>query len=310
MFRVSARNVAATAVGLLAVVATLFWDLPGGWALGIAVLAGLAALALGAALVVSLIRSAGRRSKLAEFAASIGWAHAARSLTVASGLTSYPFGTGFDREDVDVVSGVFEGRQCAHFTRRFAERRSGEAGREDTVVKHEFRISTVELGAEYPTIDILPEDLVARATKLVGGMDVDFESAEFNRRWRVKGGDPRYVHDMITPRVMDRLVRDDARGMALRIEGRHLLTWQAGPLAPEDLAGTFALLTSVASVLPPHVERALREEQAAREANAPKWATTPGALTSGRYTALGRQMWEEAERQRLPGGADEASGRP
>jgi hypothetical protein len=309
MFRLSVRNVAAAAAGLVVVVLTVLVGLPGGGGPWIVVLAGVAALVVGSIWVVSQIRASGRRSELAEFAGCIGWTFAERSLTVASGLTSYPFGTGFDREDVDVVSGVFEGRQCAHFTRRFVERRRGTSASEQVVLTHEFRVSSVELGAEYPTIDILPEDVVERAAKLVGGMDVDFESAEFNRRWRVKGGDPRYVHDMITPRVMDRLVRDDTRGMALRIEGRHLLTWRAGRLAPENLAATFAVLTSVASVLPPHVERALREEQEARAANAPDWATTPGALTSGHYTALGQQMWQEAERRRLAGDVDDASGR-
>ena len=309
MFRLSLRNVAAAATGLVVVVLTVLAKLPDGgpW---FVVLAGVAALVLGPIWIVSQIRASGRRSELAEFAGRIGWTFAERSLTVASGLTSYPFGTGFDREDVDVVCGVFEGRQCAHFTRRFAERRPGTSASENVVATREFRVSSVELGAEYPTIDILPEDVVERAAKLVGGMDVDFESAEFNRRWRVKGGDPRYVHDMITPRVMDRLVRDDTRGMALRIENRHLLTWRAGRLAPENLAATFAVLTSIAAVLPPHVERALREEQEARAANAPDWATTPGALTSGHYTTVGQQMWEDAEYRRLAGDVDDESGRP
>jgi hypothetical protein len=310
MFRLSIRNVAAAAAGLVVVVLPMLGVLPGDGALWGWMLAGVAALVVGSMWVVSLIRASSRQRELADFADRIGWTFAERSLTVASGLTSYPFGTGVDREDVDVVTGVFQGRQCAHFTRRFAQKRRGTSASEDVTVTQEFRISSVELGADYPTIDILPEDVVALAAKLVGGMDVDFESAEFNRRWRVKGGDARYVHDMITPRVMDRLVQDDARGMALRIEGRHLMTWRAGRTGTEDLATTFSVLTSVAAVLPPHVERELREEQEAREANAPDWATTPGALTSGHYTALGQQMWEEAERRRLAGDADDESGRP
>jgi hypothetical protein len=310
MFRLSARNVGAGAAGFLVVAFTVLGGLPGSRALWGWLLAGVALLVVGSMWVVSLVRASSRQRELAGFAERIGWTFAERSLTVASGLTSYPFGTGVDREDVDVVTGVFQGRQCAHFTRRFVQKRRGASASEEVAVPQEFRISSVELGADYPTIDILPQDVVALAAKLVGGMDVDFESAEFNRRWRVKGGDRRYVHDMITPRVMDRLVKDDARGMALRVEGRHLLTWRAGRTGTEDLAATFAVLTSVASVLPPHVERELREEQEAREANAPDWATTPGALTSGHYTELGRQMWEEAERRRLAGDADDESGRP
>jgi len=136
-------------------------------------------------------------------------------------------------------------------------------------------------------------------------MDVDFESAAFNSRWRVKGPDARYVHDMITPRVMDRLLEDDASGFALRIEGPYVFAWRAGRLPTEKLGAMLGLLISVAKALPPHVERTLREAQAAedadraaREAAAPEWARTSGALTSGHYTALGAQEWAEQERAR------------
>jgi hypothetical protein len=308
MFRLSARNTSAAVVGLAALAIPLVAMLPGsagGWGF-IALVA--VALGAGAAWVVSEVRAVTRRKELTAFAERIGWTFEERSLVVAEGLRSYPFGTGVDRADIDVLAGVFQDRRCAHFVHSFTERHRSSTGPVDREVSvtREFQITAVELGAAYPTIDILPEDIVAFAAKLVGGMDVDFESAEFNRRWRVTGGEPRYVHDMITPRVMDRLVQDDARGMAIRIEGRNLLTWRAGRSTTEELASTLAVLTSVAKVLPTHVERALREEQAAREANAPGWATTPGALTSGRYTALGQQMWEaeEAERRALAEAAE------
>jgi len=195
-----------------------------------------------------------------------------------------------------VISGVFQGLRCVHFMHTFAERS------EDGDVRQEFQITAVELGADHPTVDVLPDDVLAKAAKLVGGMDVDFESAEFNRRWRVKGSDARYVHDMITPRVMDRLVKDDASGFALRIEGPYVFAWRADRLPIEKLAVMLGLLTSVAKALPPHVERTLGEAQAAedadraaREAAAPEWARTPGALTSGHYTALGAKEWAEQE---------------
>lgn len=301
MFRLSARNVSATIVAFSVLAIPLLAMLPGrvgGWGYFLFL-----AVALGAAttVYVSEARRAGRSKELILFARRIGWTYVERSILVAEGLRSYPFGTGVDRADVDVLTGVFQGRPCAHFVHRFNERPRGSspgAVEQEVSVSREFQITAVGLGAEYPTIDILPQDVLALAAKLVGGTDVDFESAAFNRRWLVKGGGPRYVHDMITPRVMDVLVQDDARGKALRIEGRNLITWRAGRSSTDELAATLALLTSVAKVLPPHVERALVEEQQAREANAPDWAKTPGALTSGHYTALGAQLWEAEAAER------------
>lgn len=299
MFRLSARNVAASAVALLGLGFTVVRMLPSrSFFWGVFALIVIS-IALAAYWVVTFIQQDRYRSELRALAARLGWTYAERSLTVGSGLTSYPFGHGAEREDVAVISGVFQGLRCVHFMHTFAERS------EDGDVRQEFQVTAVELGAYHPTVDVLPDDVLAKAAKLVGGMDVDFESAEFNRRWRVKGADARYVHDMITPRVMDRLLKDDARGFALRIEGPYLFAWRAGRLRTEKLAAMLGLLTSVAKALPPHVERTLREAQAAedaaraaREAAAPEWARTPGALTSGHYTALGGQQWAAQERAR------------
>lgn len=301
MFRLSTRNVVAMVVGVVALAIPLLSLVPGG--IGYFVLLMLAPVAV-AVWILSEVRRARRRDELVLFAGRIGWTYAERSMVVAEGLRSYPFGTGVDRADIDVLTGVFHGLPCAHFVHRFTERHRGaKVDAADPGVPQEFQITAVGLGADHPTIDILPQDVVAIAAKLVGGMDVDFESAEFNRAWRVKGDDPRYVHDMITPRVMDLLVRHDSRGMALRIEGRNLITWRAGRTSPSELAHTLTLLTSLAKVLPPHVERALLDEQRTREANAPDWAKTPGALTSGRYTTFGAQLWE-TEAARRPASAD------
>jgi 8-oxo-dGTP diphosphatase len=295
MFGLSGRSTTVWLVVLAAVCAGLA-------RLGVALgWAGLGAVAM----VVGLVGFVGfwvrgyllreRRSReLDEFATHVGWEYTARSFEVGEGLRSYPFGRGIDREDVDVIRGAFEGRRCAAFTHRYTDK-SG-----DSTATYEFQVVSVELGADYPTLNILPEDVAAKAAKLVGGMDVDFESAEFNRRWRIEGEDPRYVHDMITPRVMQRLVQDDARGRVLRVEGHYLLTWTTGRLPASTLSSVLGLLTSVAAVLPPHVERELRDERdaeladrAAREAAAPDWARTPGALTSRHWTSLGQQEWAE-----------------
>lgn len=299
MFRLSARNVAASAVALLGLVFGVLWMIPLRSPFWVLVALIAVSIALAAYWVVTFVQQDRHRGELRALAARLGWTYAERSLTVARGLTSYPFGHGAEREDVDVISGVFQGRRCVQFTHKFAERS------EDGDVRQEFQITAVELGARYPTVDVLPDDLLAKAAKLVGGMDVDFESAAFNRRWRVKGPDARYVHDMITPRVMDRLLKDDASGFALRIEGPYVFAWRAGRLPTDKLAAMVGLLTSVAKALPPHVERTLRGAQAAedadraaREAAAPEWARTPGALTSGHYTALGAQEWAEQERAR------------
>jgi len=235
-----------------------------------------------------------RRSvRMREVAARMGWAYEARSDEVARGLVSYPFGFGALEADIDVFRGVSGGRRWAHFVHTLT------TGADTTAMAYEHQVTAVELGARYPTVDILPEDMVAAVGKRLGGRDVDFESAEFNRRWRVRARDPRYAYEMVTPRVMAALLEDAIRGFAVRVEGPYVIAWRAGRVAPEVARGVIAVLVAVAAGLPKHVERVLATEQeahplprraadlteeefAALHPDAPAWAIEPGALTRGR----------------------------
>src|SRR5674476_1173017 len=148
MFRLSARNVAASAVALLGLGFTVVRMLPSrSFFWGVFALMVIS-IALAAYWVVTFIQQDRYRGELRALAARLGWTYAERSLTVGSGLTSYPFGHGAEREDVAVISGVFQGLRCVHFMHTFAERS------EDGDVRQEFQITAVELGAYHPTVDV------------------------------------------------------------------------------------------------------------------------------------------------------------
>lgn len=237
------------------------------------------------------------RGDLRAFAEHVGWEYVERTPEYRFRFRSYPFNQGTDREDIDVLRGTFHGRKCATYTRRY------DAGSNDSSAMLSFQITMVELSVKLPTVDIVPEDAMSRVTSLLGGVPIEFESAKFNRHWQVKANDARYAHALLHPRMLHRLNSHDAYGYAIRFEERAVIMWRAERAGTDDLARRLGVLTALANLVPPHLEREyleleLEEERVAvqmraaqeeAEKNAPLWARTPGALTGGYQQAQSQQ---------------------
>ncbi len=229
-----------------------------------------------------------------------GWEYSQTAPEYRGRFRSFPFGVGREVRDVDRVRGPYRNFPCASFTHRYEE------GKKDEIkVPRTWQIDVVDLPYPLATVDIVPDDVLAKFAKLLGGQDIDFESSDFNARWRVKAGDVKYAHDIVHPRMMERLLGSDAEGMAIRIEGAAVYAWAVDRRGPEDLARRLSVLTSVARLIPEFVYREFKEvhdrlieAERQREENAPAWAKTPFALSGGRYTDLGREEIREMELSR------------
>lgn len=227
--------------------------------------------------------------RLREFAELHGWAYRAGGAELVAGLTGFPFGTGTARVAMDVVEGTYSGVSVASFTYSFDQQIAGEYAGEQV-----FTVAQALLPTRLPRLDLVPEDMGTRVLSQFGLADIDLESAEFNRTWRVLCDDKRYAIDVVDPRMMLALMRNRQQGVAVRIDGDKVVAWSAGVAHVRDLARRMDLVASVSKAIPAHVvrkyaegEQQRRAQEAAREAAAPGWANTPGALTSGRYTGIG-----------------------
>ncbi len=249
---------------------------------------------------------------MAKFARINKWDFAPQTRQFYRVYRSFPLNEGTNQRDIACVTGSFNGRRCSSFTREY------EVGVSDNKKYIErWQITLVELKYPLATIDILPDDVIAKFAKSIGGQDIDFESADFNRKWRVMARNLKYAHDIVHPRMMERLLRPDAEGLAIRIEGPAVLCWQWERQGPADLARRLGVLTSIAKLIPKFVlrefeyeQKKLEEAARKREENAPDWAKTPYALTSGRYTGIGAEDDEKSvvkgdKRQKFKPGEDE-----
>jgi len=243
--------------------------------------------------------------RLKEFAEQHGWAYRAEGNDLVAGLAGFPFGTGSSRAAEDVVEGNYSGLAVASYTYTYDNQVAGEYAGEQV-----FTITQATLAARFPRLDLVPEDMGTRVLSPFGLADIDLESAEFNRKWRVLSADKRYAIDVVDPRMMQVLLRGHQQGVAVRIEGARVIAWSAGVGHVRDLARRMDLVAGVAKAIPAHVVRKYTEldaqrraEEVAREANAPGWASTPGVLNSGRYTGIGTDAdgdgvddWEQRSR--------------
>ncbi len=246
------------------------------------------------------------RRELAEFAATHGWEYRPRAFEYSGRFHEAPFGRGVNQRQEDVLTGTFSGARCATFTHCYEVKRTdwSSPARDDffglptsgtrrtRTEHHRYHVTLVELPVGLPRLDIVPEGIADRVAKALGGRDVDVESHDFNRRWRVLADDARYAHAVLHPLMIDRLLRADAQGLALRFEGSALMVWQEGSQGVDSLASRLGALTGVARQIREHVVHdygmpAWGSASTRPFADtAPEWATTPGALTSGRWTGV------------------------
>jgi len=214
---------------------------------------GLIVLGLPVLLVVGwylgALRSQRRCEAFNAWAATIGWNFIPEVPRLGDRWRRSPFGLGESRVATEVLSGTWSGSPALSFTYRYV---MGSGRDSRTEVLH---VVTLSLPAFLPTLTLTPEGAATKLAKLAGGQDLSFESDEFNRAWRVECEMEKFAYDVITPRLMERLLRSDAAGVSIRIDGTDVLSWSNGEQSLEALAPRLELLTAVRDAVPGFVWR-------------------------------------------------------
>lgn len=181
-------------------------------------------------------RTAQHRARMQGWADTHGWDHAARS-TVLSSRWDAPGlrGTG---AVTDVLTRSGPPGDVVSLTIR-----TGAQGRR--------RHAVLTTGARLlPTVSLTPLTPWDRVVRALGRQQVVVESHEHNERWRMRGADPRLTHEVLHPRLLERLARDHVPGLCLLVLEGDVVVHAPGPTdlaAVEPLAD---LVLDVAALLP------------------------------------------------------------
>ncbi|MDM7854640.1 hypothetical protein [Cellulomonas alba] len=207
---------------------------------------------MAAVVVTGMVRNSQRLEALAAWARQAGWSYVGRDDTLAWSMTGDPFGRGDEIEGQDVVQGAWQGMPACSFTYVSIDITHDSEGRTQ---RHSssHHVVLLELPTALPFIEVTPDGLGAKLIKAAGGTDLDFESDDFNRTYRVDATDPVTAHAVIHPRLMERLLQPDARAVAWRIDGRRIVAWRPGSAQPDRITPALTLLADVVRSIPRHV---------------------------------------------------------
>ncbi len=108
------------------------------------------------------------------------------------------------------------------------------------------------LGLTPPDLLIRSENFLDKIVQAVGFDDIDFESAEFSRKFMVKSSDRRFAYDVIHPRMMEFLLASPRRPIHLR-GGWCLLVSPMSRWKPEQFREALAFATRFFDLWPDFV---------------------------------------------------------
>lgn len=191
-----------------------------------------------------------RKKAFAALAAARGWRWVARDDSWAERFGGDPFGQGDDRKACNVLTGAYEGLAMVAFDYSYETHSTDSKGNRTTTV-HRYGVCALQLPSYLPTLELTPESMLTRFAGALGLGDVELESEDFNRRFRVTASDPKFAYDVLHPRAMEALLARPAA--SLRIAGADAVCWDDGRHSVEELDVRLSTLHGLVSGIPSFV---------------------------------------------------------
>jgi hypothetical protein len=110
---------------------------------------------------------------------------------------------------------------------------------------------TVELPHSFPEVTIYKEGLFSKLVQLAGHNDIDFESHEFSRKFRVRAADAKFAYDFCNARMIEYLL--DNTDLSIEIDHNILCISFNKPLDFEAVEYNLKRLLEIRSLMPDYV---------------------------------------------------------
>ncbi|TCP57068.1 hypothetical protein EV191_1011020 [Tamaricihabitans halophyticus] len=171
------------------------------------------------------------KKKIAHFtqvAQQRGWQYRPKDSSVLGRFRGSPFNSrGHSRRARHVFSGQHRGKPfcCYEYTYKVT---SGSGSNRRTQTYY-FRIASVSTPATRPTLEISKEGWGSKMLDFVGVRDLQLESVEFNKAFKIKTENDKFAYDVLHPRTMEWMLHDPrAPETPVRFENGGLVTWERG----------------------------------------------------------------------------------
>jgi hypothetical protein len=191
-----------------------------------------------------------RRALLQGFALSNRWTYTARDDSWCERFVGTPFGEGDNRRATNILAGDNAGSPMVAFDYVYETHSTDSKGNRSTT-HHRFAVCSLQMRAPLPGLQLTPESAFSRLAGHLGFGDVELESEDFNRRYRVTARDPKFASDVLHPRTMALLLSRPA--LNLRLLDVEALSWESGRLQPADLLARLSTMHAVLDGIPSFV---------------------------------------------------------
>ncbi len=168
----------------------------------------------------------------------------------------YPFfdclKTGSNRYAHNIIEGEWDGRHLVAFDYHYETHSTDSKGNRQTRHHH---FSAVILRAKTPLkpLIIRAENLFDRIGSVFGFDDIDFESAEFSRRFCVKAEDRKWAYDVLHARAMEFLMQSPQ--FSIEFGPLHVIAWRGRTFKVEDLRAACYVVDGLLDRLPEYVRQ-------------------------------------------------------
>lgn len=114
------------------------------------------------------------------------------------------FEQGFDRYGIHFATGAFHDFKTSSFDYHYKV--VVQAGKRRRTQSYWHTVAVIESNVALETLDIRAENILDKVAQLAGFDDINFESAEFSRRFHVKAPNRKWAYDVLHARAMEFLL--------------------------------------------------------------------------------------------------------
>lgn len=214
------------------------------------VIAAVAALFITLA-VYAYKKNQARLAAIQSLCLSNGWQyHAGDPYNLPSRWPGSPFDAGYARRASNVVTGEVKGRPMIAFDYQYKTDSTDSEGRRTTTT-HNFAVYALGMPCALPEVQLVPESVFGRLGTALGMQDIELESEDFNRKYRVRCPNPKLATDILTPRTMEMLIA--APKMRFRFSGSDVVCFDSGCISAVEIINRTTVLANVLDGVPAFV---------------------------------------------------------
>lgn len=159
---------------------------------------------------------------------------------------------GDNRYAQHVFRGLYDGLPVMFFEYHYeTSTRNSKGGR--TVHHYYLSVFLTKVPGPVPELTIRPEGLLSKVAQAFGYDDIDFESAEFSRKYCVRSRDKRFAYDVCHPTAIELLLKYPSYA-EFEIEGNEMALVKEYGLEKLEVRGNLFLLTQFRHLWPDYLK--------------------------------------------------------